>query len=234
MMVFTLNHGIGTDGDVFCKKMTLQLRNATKDFPIDTKLFLRHLLEQALQKLSITLNVGKALEELKNFVSKVIDKKFAPHHQCASVVTVQLKEMEQCRSMVIAKVKKSLHTVAKRIEDDCITQAVEKPLPCLRKKFENDLKLVTESLDSLSKSITEFENDAKSIIDRIDGLTDYHAYKETLDDLNSLLEKNKSNNCDPQFCLDLMGCDWARNLGAINNDIIGIYVCKILNTTRYR
>ena len=198
----------------------------TKDFPVNTKIHQRHLLEQALQRLSATLNVGKALEELKNFVSKVINEKFTPHHQCASTVAEQLKEMEQCRSIVTVKVKETLDTIAQRIEDDGIIQAVEKPLPCLRQKFENDLRLVKESLDSLNKNMTEFENDAKSIID---GLTDYHAYKETLDDLNSLLEKNKSNNCDPQFCLDLMGCDWARNLGAINNDIIGIY--KILNST---
>ena len=223
MTVFTMKHGVGTDGDAFRKKMTLQLRNVTKDFPINAKIHQRDLLEQALQRLSVTLNVGKALEELKNFVSKVKNKKFTPHHQCASTVTEQLKEMEQCRSIVTVKVKESLDTIAQRIEDDGIVQAVEKPLPCLRQKFKNDLRLVKESLDSLNKNMTEFENDAKSIID---GLTDYHAYKETLDDLNSLLEKNKSNNCDPQFCLDLMGCDWARNLGAINNDIIGIY--KIL------
>ena len=224
MMVFTLKHGIGTDGeigDAFRKKMTLQLKNATKDFPINTKMTLRYSLEQALQRLSVELNVSKALEELRNFVSKVIDKRFIPHHQCASTVTAQLKEMEQCRSKVTVKVKESLQTIAKRIEDDCIERAVEKP--CLRQKFESDLRLVTESLDSLNKNMTEFENDAKLIID---GLTDYHAYKDTLDDLNSLLEKNKSNTCDPQFCLDLMGCDWARNLGAINNDI-GILLCKI-------
>ena len=77
MMVFTLKHGIGTDGeigDAFHKKMTLQLKDVTKDFLIYAKLFQQNLLKQALQRLSVALNVGKALEELKNFVSKVRQK----------------------------------------------------------------------------------------------------------------------------------------------------------------
>ena len=223
MMVFNLEHGIGIGRDKFRKKMISQLKNATKDFPNYAKLFQRNLLENALKRLSETLNVGKALEELKNFISKEMDRKIAPHHQSFSAVTMQLKEMEQCRSKMTIKVKKSLCTIVKRIKDDCNTQVVEKPLPCLRQKFENGSKLIMESLDSLNENMKEFENDTKSIID---GLTDYCAYKKTLDDLNCLLDRNNFKSCDLQFCLEFMGCDWARNMGAINNDIKGMYNIK--------
>ena len=219
MMVFDLKHGIGAGRDKFCKKMIWQLKNATKDFPHHTKLFQLNLLVNALKKLSETLNVGKALKELKNCINKEMDRKIAPGDQSVSAVIVQLKEMEQWRSEMTIKVKESLHTIVKWIEDDCNTQVVEKSSSWLRQKFEHDSKLVMESLDSLNKNTKEFENDAKSIIN---GLTDYCAYKETLDDLNCLLEKNDFNCCDLQFCLEFMGCDWARNMGAINNDIKGM------------
>ena len=225
MIVSTLKHGIGTDGDEFREKMKLQLQHATNDFPNDIKLSRYKLLVQAQKRLSLALDTGKALEKLKNFISKEIDKRCTAHCQSAKAVIAQLKEMEQCRSITdeitvqVNKLLESLCTIVKRIEDDCNIQAVKEPLPCFREKFETDSRLVIEHLDSLNINMKEFDNDTKS---KIEGLTDYRAYKETLDDLNSLLEKSKSNNCDPQFCLDLMGCDWARSMGVIHKDIPGI------------
>lgn len=109
-----------------------------------------------------------------------------------------------------------------RFKQDCNIQSVisslsSEPLGESKnfKQFEDDSTVMIESLDSLNKSMKEFEDGAKSIMDK---LTDYRYYKETLDDLNSLLEKSKSDGCDPQF-LDLMSCDWACYLGAIQNDI---------------
>ena len=64
-----------------------------------------------------------------------------------------------------------------------------------------------DSLDSLNKHIKEFV---------VDELTGYHTYKKALDDLNNLHEKGIST--DP---LDLMGCDWARSLEVIHNDLQG-------------
>ena len=70
-------------------------------------------------------------------------------------------------------------------------------------KFEKDSRLMIDSLDSLNKHIREFV---------VVELAGYHAYKETLDDLNHLLV----NGMEP---LGLIGCDWARSLGAIRSDL---------------
>ena len=225
MMVFNLKHGIGTDGDEFRKKMELQLKHATEDFSKDIKKPLYKVLVKAKKRLSLALDAGKALEKLKTFISKEIDKRFTTHRQSASVVIAQLEEMKQCRSITdemtvqVNKLKESLCTIVKRIEDECNIQAVKQPLPCFRQNFETDSGLIIKCLDSLNKNMKEFENDTKS---KMNELTDYLAYKKSLDDVNSLLEKNNSNRCDFQFCLDFMGCDWARNMGAIRNDIGGM------------
>ena len=74
-----------------------------------------------------------------------------------------------------------------------------------------------EDLQSLNSSINDFDKGAKSIVD---ALTDYCDYQQTLDDLNRLLEEsNAPNSCDSQFCLDMMGCDWARYMESMENDM---------------
>ena len=62
----------------------------------------------------------------------------------------------------------------------------------------------------------EFENSTKPIVDV---LTDYCDYQETLDDLDRLMKKRDTDICDSQLDLSLMGCDWARYLESMHNDI---------------
>ena len=224
MMVFTLKTGLFTDE--FRKKMTLQL-SGTKDFPNNLKELNLKSLTEARLRLSVALDVSKALEKLINSLTKRMDKTFADHCQSGSVseVNMQLKEMKQCRSISnettiqINKMKDSFYTVIKSFHNDCNIPTVAASLTSLNKntkKLEADVKLVTEGLDSLNKSMKECEDDVKSIADE---LLNYHDYKEALDSLKSLLEKANSKSCDDQFRLDLMGCDWARYLGAMYNDI---------------
>ena len=154
-----------------------------------------------------------------------MDKRLIAHSQSAHTIITQLKEMEQCRSVTdeitveVNKVKESLCTIVKKIEDECSIQAVKECLPCLRQNFDTKSGQIIECLDFLNITLKEFKNDTES---KIGDLTEYHAYKKSLDDLNNLLEKNNYNSCDSRFCLDFMGCDWARNMGAIHNDIGGM------------
>ena len=220
IMVFTLKHGICTDGEEFCEKMKSQLTNSTNYFSNDTKLSQHKLLVQAQKRLSLALDTHKALKKLKHFLSKEMDKRFTAHSAIA--VITQLKEMEQFSfindemTVEVHKLKESLCTKMKKIEDGYNIQPVKEPLPCLS---ETDSRLVTEHFDSLNIGMKEFENDTRP---KIDGLTDNRAYKETLDDLNSLLEKNKSISCDPQFCLGRISCNWTHNSEAIHKDIAGM------------
>ena len=227
MMVFTSKSSrIFTDE--FRKKMKLQLTDTTKDFPNEIKeLNLKSLMEARL-RLSVALDVSNALEKLINSLTKRMDKKFTTHclPQSASEVNMQLKEIKQCKSISnettvqLNKMKDSFCTITKKFEND--SNIVEE-LPTVAdsltslnkntKKLEADVKSVMEGLDSLNKSIKDCEDDIKSIADK---LSDYRDYKEALDNLNSLLEKAKSDSHDT---LDLMGCDWARYLVAMHNDL---------------
>ena len=63
----------------------------------------------------------------------------------------------------------------------------------------------------------EFEDDTKSMVDVL--TTHYCDYKETLDTLSYLLDKKNTSSGDTQFYLDLMSCEWARSLRAMDNDI---------------
>ena len=209
MMVFTLKNGVGTEE--FRKKMTLQLKNATKDFSNDIKSLKLESLMKARQRLCGALNVGKALETLKSIIIKEVNKR-SMTHQSASEVIEQLKQTEPYKSiaadlnMQINKLKDSFCTIMKRFKNDCNIQAVISSLIPINKgaaKYEADSRLMIESLDSLNQHIKEFV---------LDELTGYHAYKQTLDDLNHLLE----NGTEP---LGLIGCDWARSLGAMCSDL---------------
>ena len=224
MIVFALNNGIGTVE--FCKKMTLQLENATNNFSNYIKVLQQRALIAAQKRLSSALNVSKALKLLKNSINKKIEERFTPHCQSATEVAVQLQEIEQCRfitdEVVTAQVNKLKDlpcTIVKRLENDCSMQAAIASVTSLSesaKQIESNSRLMVETLGSLNRSIKEFESGTKSLVDE---LTGYNTYKQALDDLDKLLEKSNSTSSDSQFYLDLMGCDWGRSLGAIHHDI---------------
>ena len=211
VIIFSLKNSIGED---FRKKMALQLIDATKEFKSEMKKSQLKSLKQAQLRLSQALNAGEALVKLKTSLIKKKDKGFTTHYQCGS-------ETEQSRSindeyiLRIDKMRNSLCDIMKEFENKCDIQVVKESLSSLKQNFETNSKLVIDNLDSLNRNMKELENDTKSIVDV---LTNYRDYQETLDALSNLLGKN-TNSCHLQFHLDLLGCDWARHLRVMNNDI---------------
>ena len=229
MMVFTLKTG-GMFTEEFRRKMTLQLTDTTKDFPNEVKGSNLKSLWEAQLRLCVALDVSKALEKLISSVTERMDKRFTTDclPQSTSEVSMQqLKEMKQCRSIStettvqINKMKNSFCTIIKKFENEAeglpIAADSLTSLNINTKKLEANVKSVMDGLDSLNKNMKECEHDIKSIADK---LSDYRDYKEALDNLNSLLERANSKSCDVQSHLDLMGCDWARYLVAMHNDIL--------------
>ena len=226
MMVYTLKNGIGSKK--FRDKMTSQLKFAIKGFSSVVKKAQLNSLVEALKRLSAVLNIGQALENLMHYISRKIYERFAVTHcQSTGEIILQLKEMEQCRfktdelTTQTDRLKNSLCIILEKFKNDCSIKAVTDSLSSLSessKKFETDTKSMIKSLDSLNKSMKEFKDGTKSLVDE---LTAYNDYKEALDNLTSLLKTAK--NCEAQFSLELMGCDWARYLKAIHNNIQG---CK--------
>ena len=68
--------------------------------------------------------------------------------------------------------------------------------------------------DGLGKAIQT--NDLKSIVN---ALTHNRDFQVMLNDLESLLEAEKRHSGNPEFYLDLMGCNWVRYMKTILNDI---------------
>lgn len=53
----------------------------------------------------------------------------------------------------------------------------------------------------------------------INALGENVTYQKMLDDLDSLQEQGKHHGSDSEFYLDLMGCEWARYMETISNDV---------------
>ena len=224
MMVFALKNGIGDKK--FRQKMASQLKYATEEFSSDIKEKKLNSLVKAQERLSVALNLGQALENYINYISRKMKERFnATYCQSGGEVILQLKEIEQCRSVTdevtaqANELKDSFCTVMEKFEKDCDIEPVANSLSSLsesRKQFETDAGLMMKSLHSLNESMKEFKDGTKSLVDE---LTAYQSYKEALDILTSLLKTPKRG--DTQFSLELMGCDWARCLKAIQIDIYG-------------
>ena len=221
MMVFTLKNGI--DNKKFREKIASQLKHATEEFSSDIKEKKLDSLVKAQERLSVALNFSQALENFINYISRKMNERFiVTHCQSDGEVILQLKEIEQCRSITdevtaqASKLKKSFCAV---MENDCNMQTVVSSFNSLsesRKQFETDARLMIKSLDSLNETMKELKDSTKSLVDE---LSAYHDYKEALDNLNRLLKTAKRS--DTQYSLELMGCDWARCLRAMQIDIFG-------------
>ena len=119
----------------------------------------------------------------------------------------------------VNELKDSFCATVKQIENDPNAQTEITSSTSLSeniKMFKTDSESMVEDLDLLNKSIKDFGNGTKSIADE---LTDYHDYKETLDDLNIFLKEGDTSSRKSLFDLDLMGCDWARYMKLIHKDI---------------
>ena len=194
-IIYTEENKLGTVD--FRERMELWFKKATKRA---TKLKVLQsqqldLLKEAQQRLSRALNVDEALEKLKLSLNDEMEKKFPQaDYQNAS-------EMEQCRSII--------NQTAEHMNKS------KEFLSVMIKRF--DSRMLKESLVSINKNMKEFENNTKSIVDIL--TTHYCDYKETLDTLSNLLDKKTTSIGDTQFYLDLMSCEWARSLRAMDNDI---------------
>ena len=212
-IIFTEENKLGRDD--FCERMASYLKDTSKEFTnkivLQTQL---DLLKQAQQRLIRALNVDEALKKLKTCLSTEMEKMVPPNYQSSS-------EVEQCIKCQVTehtnKQKKFFCEVTERLEKYPNIQTVKRSLGSLKQKFETNSKLLKESLDFLNKHMKELENDVNSVKDIL--TTHYCDYKETLDALNNLLDKSNASSCDSQFYLDLMSCDWARYLRAMDNDI---------------
>ena len=226
MMVFTLNNGLNKKE--FHKKIKLQIKNATKEYSSEQLISIKEInfkkLKEAQVRLSTALDINVALEKLKNIIIEKMDKRFIARSENDEVI-VQLKEMEECRLKMaelttqVNKLKESFHATIKQFESDPKVQTEEasiSPLCASTKKFKSDSQSMIKDLDSLNKSIEYFGNGTKSIVDE---LTNYRDFKETLDDLVAYLKGVDTSSCDSLFDLELMGCDWARYMKLMQNDI---------------
>ena len=86
------------------------------------------------------------------------------------------------------------------------------------KEPKTDIKELEEQVctiqDGLGKAMQM--NDLKSIVN---ALTHNLDHQVMLNDLESLLETEKSHSSDPKFYLDLMGCNWVRYMRTIHDDM---------------
>ena len=213
-IIYTSKHTLGTD--TFRNKMVSQLESATNVAKNKVKVLQSQLesLREAQLQLTKALNPSKALKKLKVSLTTEMKKKFSSNYHSDSELGNRRPTID-----AVSKWKKSFSDIIQRYENDPSIQTLKESLPLLKQNFENHSRLVIETLEA-------FETDAKLMENVL--TTHYHDYQETLDALHNLLEQSNSTTCDPQFYLDLMGCDWARCLGAMNNDIKrGMYVCSI-------
>ena len=234
--VFQLKEGIGDDEFRKNIDLELQLKCGTKnicpeDFVLQVKQKNFIKLQEAQKKLTKVL-IGessekpseKPLGKLKSFITKRMEEKFyITDHQNVDKVIVQLREMEDCRKKMgmltgqVNKLKGSYCTIIKK-QSPSVQQEITFSafLSENIKQFETDCELMMKDLDSLHKSMEGFENGTKSIVD---ALTDYRDYRETLDGLNKFLKEIDTSSCESLFDLELMGCDWARYMQSMHNDI---------------
>ena len=78
-----------------------------------------------------------------------------------------------------------------------------------------DLKAqVCKLQEGLGKAMQK--NDLKSIVNALSHNLDFQVM---LNDLESLLEEEKSHSSDSEFYLDLMGCNWVRYMKTIHDDM---------------
>lgn len=228
VLVFTLKSGIGRKE--FRMKMASQLKNATNEVirqsgpEVIKKLKVEKLklLKEAQVRLCNALNVGKALENLKSSIIEKMGRRFTTHCPNCDKINDRLKEIEQCKiitselTVQVNKLEDSFHAIMKQVKNDHNIQGAIASLTSLSestKKFKTDSKSMTNEFD---KSLNKFEEGTKSVLSE---LTDYYDLKQTFDDLSSLLEANKANGRHSQVYLDLMGCDWARYLESMHDDI---------------
>ena len=172
--------------------------------------------------LVFTVDNGIGSEEFRENVSKLKSKLVPLSHQLKQNRLQLLQEARVRLSQAInvgealAKQKELIHekmkdaheAKCKKVDEliDVLTKSKEQPTPT--DTWHEEVK---SSLDKANKD-NELSHVANSL--------DVHVSNQRmLDELNSLQEQGKHLSPDSEFYLDLMGCDWARYVAAIRNNV---------------
>ena len=172
--------------------------------------------------LVFTVDNGIGSEEFRENISKLKSKLVPLSHQLKQNRLQLLQEARVRLSQAInvsealAKQKELIHekmkdaheAKCKKVDEliDVLTKSKEQPTPT--DTWHEEVK---SSLNKANKD-DELSHVANSL--------DVHVSNQRmLDELNSLQEQGKHLSPDSEFYLDLMGCDWARYVAAIRNNV---------------
>ena len=156
--------------------------------------------------------------ELNTTLVKLPDKLMQQRLQCLREARVRLsvalnvsEALEGQKQLLDQRMKEKIAfrcSLAKTIIET-MTEVME---------HKTDIYELTTQVDKLKISLDTIirNGEVKSVAD---ALTHNLDYQKMLDCLAGLQEMEKSYSSDPEFYLDLMGCDWARYIEAIHNDI---------------
>ena len=172
--------------------------------------------------LVFTVNNGIGSEDFRKSMSELKSKLVSPPLQIKQnrlwlLQEARIKAMQALNiSEALAKQKELIH---KKIKHSCDARCEKADtLIEVLTKSKGQLTLtdtwheeVTASLDQANKD-NELSNIANSVKDCV-------TYQGMLDELESLQEQGKQYGPESDFYLDLMGCDWARYIAAIRNDL---------------
>ena len=148
-------------------------------------------------------------------------------------VPIEIKQ-RRLKSLQDARIRLS-HALnvseALQILKKIITQEMDENFTKRCKKADNIISLLLETkerktdVEELNAQVCKLQdglgkamqmNDLKSIVNAV---THNQDFQVMLNDLESLLEIEKSHSGNPDFYLDLMGCNWVRYMKTIHDDI---------------
>ena len=78
---------------------------------------------------------------------------------------------------------------------------------------------VTDELAALYEELKPLLGKNNELVQIVNAVGQNVTYQKMLDDLESLIEQGKHHSLDSEFYLDLMGCDWARYIRSISDDV---------------
>ena len=172
--------------------------------------------------LVFTVGNGIGSEEFRENISKLKSKLVSLSHQLKQNRFQSLQEarvklsqalnvreaLEKQKELTNEKMKDTHETRCRKVDELIKVLTKSKEWPTSSDTWHEEVK---SSLDKANKH-NELSNVANSL--------DAHAsHQRMLDELDSLQEQGKRLNSESEFYLDLMGCDWARYVAAIRNDV---------------
>ena len=169
-----------------------------------------------------TVENGIGSKEFREYISKLKGKLVRPSYQLKQDRLQSLKEA-RVRLSQILNVSEAL---AKQKE--LMSEKMIKAHEARCEKVDELVNVLTKSKEQPT-STDMWHEEVKSSLDKAnkdnklshigDLLSDYVSQQKMLDEFDRLQEQGMHHNSDSEFFLELMGCDWARYVTAIHNDI---------------